>query len=137
MKEDSTISQAIKYLFVGGFCTIVDVGLLFILTEYLNLNYVVSGTLSFVSGVTINYFLCTKLIFNESRINNKGIEFLFYLFVSFVGLGINLCILGVLTGIVGLYFIYSKFIAIAITLIWNFCSRKYLLHNKTNKKCLT
>lgn len=128
MKKESTLSQAIKYLFVGGFCTIVDIGLLFLFTEYLNIHYILSGTLSFVTGVTINYFMCTGWIFKESKIKNKGMEFLLYLFVSFIGLGINLCILWLLTSIIGTYFIISKLIAIAVTLTWNFCSRKYLLH---------
>ena len=128
MKGDSTLAQAIKYLFVGGFCTIVDIGLLYVLTEWFNLYYILSGTLSFTTGVTINYFMCKRWIFKDTKINNQGVEFLFYLFVSFIGLGINLGILWLLTSFAGLYFLLSKMVATGITLAWNFCSRKYLVH---------
>lgn len=128
LKNDSTQAQAVRYLFVGGLCTVIDMGLLYLLTEHLGVHYILSGALSFSAGVTANYFMCTKWVFTESKIKNRGVEFLFYIFVSIVGLGLNLGILWILTSLIECYFMLSKMVAIAITLIWNFCSRKYLLH---------
>ena len=126
--KSNTVTQAAKYLVVGGICTIVDIGLLYILTEYVGIYYVLAAALSFTMGVTLNYFMCTGWIFEESKIKNKGIEILFYLIISIIGLLINVFVIWLLTNFVALHFMLSKFLATALTLIWNFCSRKYLLH---------
>lgn len=53
---DNTLIQLLRYTFVGGTAFIVDFGLLYVLTEYLNLHYLYSATLSFIAGVIVNYF---------------------------------------------------------------------------------
>lgn len=126
--KNKTVTQAAKYLVVGGICTIVDMVLLYILAEYIGLFYVLAAAISFTTGVALNYFLCTGWIFEESKIKNKGIEILMYFVISIIGLLINVVGIWLLTNFLSLHFMLSKFLATALTLIWNFCSRKYLLH---------
>ena len=128
MTKNKTVTQAAKYLVVGGTCTIVDMGLLYVLTEYAGIYYVLAAALSFTTGVTLNYFMCTGWIFEESKIKNKGVEILLYFVISIIGLLINVTGIWLLTNFLALHFMLSKFLATALTLIWNFCSRKYLLH---------
>ena len=128
MTKNKTVTQAAKYLVVGGTCTIVDMGLLYVLTEYAGIYYVLAATLSFTTGVTLNYFMCTGWIFEESKIKNKGVEILLYFVISIIVLLINVAGIWLLTNFLALHFMLSKFLATALTLIWNFCSRKYLLH---------
>ena len=126
--RQKTVTQALKYVVVGGTCTVVDMGLLYVLTEFIGLHYLLSATLSFTTGVTLNYFMCTGWIFEESKIKNKGVEILLYFAISIIGLLINVAGIWLLTTCFSLHFMLSKFLATALTLIWNFCSRKYLLH---------
>lgn len=126
--KNKTVTQAAKYLVVGGICTIVDMVLLYILAEYIGLFYVLAAAISFTTGVALNYFLCTGWIFEESKIKNKGVEILMYFVISIIGLLINVVGIWLLTNFLSLHFMLSKFLATALTLIWNFCSRKYLLH---------
>lgn len=126
--KNKTVTQAAKYLVVGGICTIVDMVLLYILAEYIGLFYLLAAAISFTTGVTLNYFLCTGWIFEESKIKNKGVEILMYFVISIIGLLINVVGIWLLTNFLSLHFMLSKFLATALTLIWNFCSRKYLLH---------
>lgn len=128
MTKNKTVTQAAKYLVVGGTCTIVDMGLLYVLTKYAGIYYVLAAALSFTTGVTLNYFMCTGWIFEESKIKNKGVEILLYFVISIIGLLINVAGIWLLTNFLALHFMLSKFLATALTLIWNFCSRKYLLH---------
>ncbi len=123
-----TVTQAAKYLVVGGTCTIIDIGLLYILTEYVGLYYLLAAALSFTTGVTLNYFLCTGWIFEKSKIKNKGVEIALYFIISIIGLLINIIVIWLLTNFFILHFMLSKIMATALTLIWNFCSRKYMLH---------
>ena len=126
--KNKTVTQAAKYLVVGGICTIVDMVLLYILAEYIGLFYVLAAAISFTTGVALNYFLCTGWIFEESKIKNKGVEILMYFVISIIGLLINIVGIWLLTNFLSQHFMLSKFLATALTLIWNFCSRKYLLH---------
>ena len=41
------LKQIIKFGFVGGSAFVIDAGILFLLTEFLNLNDLISGTISF------------------------------------------------------------------------------------------
>ena len=65
--SNSILAQTGKYLIVGGFCTIVDMGLLYLLTG-LGVHYLISAVISFTTGVTLNYFMCTAWIFDESKV---------------------------------------------------------------------
>lgn len=123
-----TITQAGKYLVVGGFCTIVDMWLLYQLTS-LGAHYMLSAAVSFTTGVTLNYFMCTGWIFKESKIKNKGVEMLLYFVISIIGLLINLVGIWLLTELLALHYMLSKLLATMATFVWNFLSRKYFLHN--------
>lgn len=126
--SNSILAQTGKYLIVGGFCTIVDMGLLYLLTR-LGVHYLISAVISFTTGVTLNYFMCTAWIFDESKVKDKRIELLLYFLISIVGLLINLIGIWILTSMLEMHYMLSKLLSTAVTLIWNFCSRKYFLHN--------
>lgn len=122
-------SQAFRYALIGGLCTILDLFILFILTHYGYLSYLVSGTISFISGSTLNYFLSAGIVFTDRPITNKKIEFSAYLLVSVIGLVVNLSILYLLTSYFGLFYMVAKIIATGFTFIWNFLARRQLIHS--------
>jgi len=121
-------SQAVKYFMVGGFCTVIDLSMLFIFTHFLKINYLTSSIISFMSGAVINYYLCTFWIFKIRVIEKRYHEFIYYLIITGVGLGINTLIIWGVTEFIGLYFMFSKLFAIVVTYWWNFGARKYFLH---------
>ncbi|MDB4904397.1 MAG: GtrA family protein [Mucilaginibacter sp.] len=126
--KGETLKQIIKYAFVGGICTILDFGLLFILTNYFHVFYLISSTISFSAGTILNYYLCTLWIFKVRVLENKKVEFFYYLIITAVGLGITTLIIWLFTEYFKLNFMLSKLIATFITVWWNFSARKYFLH---------
>ena len=126
--KNETLNQAIKYFIVGGFCTILDFTLLFIFTNFGGLNYLISSIISFMSGAVLNYYLCTLWIFKIRTIENRYHEFIYYLIITGVALGINTLLIWGFTAIAGLYFMFSKAFATIATYCWNFWARKYFLH---------
>jgi|SRR5690554_84565 len=124
------ITQASRYFIVGGSCAIIDFVLLFYLTTAFGLNYLVSSIISFMTGAIINYFLCVAWIFKTRVISNRYFEFVLYIVITAVGLGLNTGLIWYFTGKVGLYFMLSKVFATAITFVWNFAARKFLLHTR-------
>jgi len=126
--KNETFIQAAKYFIVGGFCTILDFAMLFVLTHFAGLNYVTSSIISFMSGTVLNYYLCIFWIFKIRVVLNWHHEFFYYAIITAVGLGINTLLIWSFTEFIGLYFMLSKLLATFVTYWWNFGARKYFLH---------
>ncbi len=129
-KANSTFLQLFRYTFVGGLAFIVDFGTLYILTEYFNIHYLVSGGIAFIFGLIINYFLSVKWVFNNRAMENRLIEFLLFTLIGLVGLGLNELFLWILTDILLIYYLLSKIITTILVYLWNFFARKIILFNK-------
>lgn len=126
--KNENILQALKYFVVGGFCTILDFAILFLATHYWGLNYLPASAISFMFGTVLNYFLCTWWIFKVRKVENRKHEFVYYLLITAIGLGINTILIWTFTSTFGLYFMLSKLLATFVTYWWNFFARKYFLH---------
>ena len=61
-------SQIIKFGFVGGTAFVIDAGLLFLLTEFCGIHYLISGMISFTASVIYNYILSVKWVFDAKAI---------------------------------------------------------------------
>ena len=128
-KTDSLIIQLIRYTIVGGLAFAIDFGLLFILTEYIGLFYVLSATLSFIAGLLVNYFISRIWIF-KSVIKNIKIEFTLFALIGVIGLGLNDLLIWIFTEKFHLHYMFSKLVTAVLVYLWNFFGRKYFLFNK-------
>jgi len=131
-KTNSTLLQLFRYTFVGGFAFMVDFGTLFILTEYLHIYYLVSAAIAFLLGLTINYILSVRWVFNSRTMENRWLEFMVFAIIGLVGLGLNELFIWLLTEVFLIYYLLSKIITTAIVYFWNFFARKFMLFNKQN-----
>lgn len=129
-KTNSTLLQLFRYTFVGGLAFLVDFGTLYILTEYFKIYYLVSAGIAFIFGLTINYFLSVKWVFNSRAMENRMLEFLLFALIGLIGLGLNELFLWILTDILLIYYLLSKIITTIIVYFWNFFARKFLLFKK-------
>ncbi len=124
---DRLLVQFVRYFFVGGFAFVVDFGLLYILTEYAGLHYLLSATLSFISGLLVNYVISCIWVFSNSKFKNRLVEFLFFAAIGVVGLLLNDALIWLFTDCIGTHYMFSKIVAAAIVYLWNFFARKYLV----------
>lgn len=123
------VVQLIRYVFVGGFAFIVDYGLLYILTEFGHIHYIISATISFISGLIVNYIISTKWIFTKSKISNTSIEFLMYSVIGVIGLVFNDFLIYLFTEWLHIHYMISKLVTAAIVMGWNFIGRRTILFN--------
>ena len=114
----------IKFGVIGFSGMIVDFGLTYLCKEKLQIQKYVSNTIGFTVAATSNWLLNRIWTFAS---NNPQIlsEYLRFLGVSLIGLGINTLILWLLTDKAKLNFYLSKVGAIGITTIWNFLTNNY------------
>lgn len=119
--------QFIKYAIAGGIATVHDFVALYVLTEYLQLYYLISATIAFIIGVSINYILSIKWVFDHRKFTNVYHEILTFLLISFIGLVLNNFILWMLTENFLIFYLYSKAIATLMVFMWNYFAKKIII----------
>lgn len=120
--------QLLRYLVVGGIAFIVDFSILYLLVNFLGINYLIAAAISFITGLFVNYLLSISWVFNRSPESVLSSSFLIFLVTGLVGLGLNEVLMFLFTHVIGLDYLYSKIIAVPVVLFWNFISRKYLVN---------
>jgi len=126
-KTESTAIQLFRYTFVGGFAFVIDFGLLFSLTEYLKVYYLIAAAISFSVGVFVNYFLSVTWVFSAHSLSSKTAEFTIFVLIGIGGLGLNELFIWLFTSVCGIYYLMSKLMSTVFVYLWNFFARKYLL----------
>lgn len=119
--------QFIKYVVAGGIATVHDFVALYILTEFFQIYYLISATLAFTIGISINYFLSIKWVFNNRKFTNIYHEIMTFVLISLIGLILNNLILWILTESFLIFYIYSKAMATVIVLLWNYLAKKSII----------
>ena len=124
--------QFFRYIFVGGIATVVDWGVLFLLTDFVHIYHMVSAIISFIAGLITNFFLSKLLVFkaNKARVNHPVMEFISYAVIGVIGLGITELIMFLFTNCWNIHYLISKVIATVIVLAWNYVARKLIVYKK-------
>ncbi len=125
-KTNNTLIQFFRYLFVGGFAAVVNIGMLYVFTDVLHFYYLLSNVLAFLLGLIVNYLLSKKFVFQEKTSLSKTKEFIIYAIIGVIGLGIDTVFMWLFTDKIHFYYMVSKLVSTAIVFIWNFGARKML-----------
>lgn len=127
---ENAFIQLIRYGFVGGIAFAADFGSLYALTDYAGIHYQISAALAFIIGLTVNYFLSIRWVFNSrgSR-QHMMMEFIGFAIVGIIGLGLNALIMYLAVGLLYIHYLAAKLFSTAIVFFWNFLGRKLLTSN--------
>ena len=112
-----------RFCIVGGVSLVIDMGLLYILTEYAGLPYLWSSAISFTVSLIINYWLNVTFVFTFA---NKPSVKQITLFAgsSVVGLGLNQVCMWLFVEKFGIYYMLSKILATIIVTAWNYVIKR-------------
>lgn len=116
-----------RYLVAGGCVFLLDYAGLFILTEYAGVHYLIAASVAFAVGVAVMYLMSVSWVFSHRTCANRLQEFSLFAAVGVVGLIVNAIVIGALTEIVGLHYLFSKVVAAGVILMFNFIVRRALL----------
>ena len=152
LENHALLYQIFKFGIVGFICFFIDylVGLIsmniivaIVGDEYFETASVIASVLGFVVSVIANYLLSFKFVFERKEDLSRKTEFVAFVILSVIGLGINSLIMwfGVsyaynnitfLRDNVGnsLMYTISKVVATAVVMVYNFISRKIFLEKK-------
>ena len=88
-KTDSGKAQFLRSILVSNVSFALDFCVCLLLVGRLRLNYLAATALSFTAGTALNYALSVLWVFDERPVDNRRLEFGFYLFIAALGLGLN------------------------------------------------
>lgn len=115
--------QAVKFYMVGATGVAVNLGIIFVLTHFLGLWYILSAAVGIAVSVTTNFLGNKHWTFESKRKFLK--EYLMFWMVSLLGTGLQLGFLYVFTEFAQLFYLISAMIAIAIASLANFTLNKF------------
>jgi len=123
MKKE-LFKQFFKFAIVGVINTLINLIVLYSLTELFNVYYIISAVFAFIVAVT-NSFILNKIWTFKERIGDDTIKkYIKFFIVSVIALLINLAILYSLTEFLHIYYMFSQIIAIVISLWVNFLGNR-------------
>lgn len=120
------ISQFFKFGVVGVIAFIVDYLSLYMLTEFLNVYYLISSIISFLLSIIVNYILSIKWVFDIKK-KQSFKDVIIFTLLSAIGLLINLLVMYLSVEVFKIHYMIGKLIATFIVMIWNFVTRKMFL----------
>lgn len=140
------IEQILKFGVVGVIAFVVDFGIFSILSNIFHIHYLIANFFGFTVSVIVNYLLSMKYVFTRQEGADKKAEFVLFVILSVLGLGLNeliiyLCVdmayeawnavqtwmtpdMAKLTG---------KIIATGVVMVYNFITRKLFIERGFNK----
>ena len=128
MRRKGELARFAKFCLVGLSGVLINVALLWSLTEFLGLYYLISAIFSIESAIISNFTLNNYFTFHDRRI--PGVKaflkrLLKFNLVSLAGLVLNLGVLWTLTEFLGLYYIFSNLLGILMATLWNYTANTW------------
>jgi putative flippase GtrA len=121
------IQQIFKFGVIGALAFLIDYGVLYVLTEYAGMYYLLSGAISFTVSVIFNYICSMKYVFSGKEGMSRRKEFIVFVVLSILGLLLNQLLMWLGVDLLHIYYMVTKIFATAIVMVYNFVTRKIFL----------
>ena len=125
-KHEKLVKQIVKFGFVGGGAFLIDYSILYVLTEFVGIHYLISSVISFIISLIFNYILSIYWVFDVTK-KQTAKEVLIFVILSVIGLGINQVVMYVGSDLLNIYYMITKLVATFIVMVWNFVTRKIFI----------
>lgn len=127
-------NQALRYMSVGGAGAVLNMIILFLLTEFAGLHYLVSAGIAVETGILTTFILHDHWTFPEhGRAESRAIAERLgkYHSVALVGGGVNWVLLALFTEVFGVYYLVANGLAILLAFLWNYAGNVLWTWQKT------
>jgi len=114
-----------RYSSVGVGTFLLDLALLFVLTDFLKVQYVVATGIAFFFAVSLNYLISRKTVFRGSERSLKG-GYLNFIIFALAGMVTSMLGMYILVSVFALYYIYARIIVAGFVGMWNYLMNLYV-----------
>ena len=129
-KKSNVIWEFIKFALVGALNTGIHLGILYLLTEYFGIYYLLASCIGFCAAVTNSFILNTIWTFKADIKDKPKSRYAKFFAISLVALGVNLGGLYLLTEHFHIWYMFSQLMATGISLFINFLGNKLWTYKK-------
>ena len=131
-KASLFVAQTIKYFLVGGIGVGVNLGLLYVLTDFLGIWYILSQGIAIAISITNNFFLHRYWTFKNEIVEPKTLErYIKFFIVSIIGMGIQLGLTFILVENYAMYYLSAAVLSIIVASAFNYLvNRKWTFEIK-------
>ncbi len=120
----------LRYVVAGLTGAGTQIGLLYIFTDLLNVWYIYSSVIAFVSAIVVSFLLQKFWTFKDKATDNIHHQAFKYLITAVSGLLINTVLMYVLVDLFGLWYILAQIIIGAVIMVFNFLMYKLFVFHK-------
>lgn len=128
------ITQILKFGAVGFLCFFIEYGILVVMMELFKAPLLISNATAFTVSVIVNYILSITLVFDAKKEGSKLKQFVVFIVLSLIGLGINQLIMEYGTAWLDQYmsrsYMLVKIFATGVVMVYNFITRKIFIEKK-------
>ncbi len=115
--------RLVRYLVMASAIVALELALFYILTTWLNVNYLIATPLTMLNSIVLNWHFSHRFVFS-GRIHTPHKEFMLVLAASIVGVVLQILITAFCVETLKLLPIVGKTGAIAATFFWNYWFRR-------------
>lgn len=127
MNVKALIEQFLKFGVVGVIATVIDYGILMLLSQLAGWDPLPASVVSFTVSLIFNYLASMRFVFERREDISRRRELAVFVALSVVGLALNSAIMWVGTQLLGsgpVAVTVTKLVATCLVMLWNFASRK-------------
>lgn len=129
------LERFIRYGMVGGSTLLIDLTILYVLTEIFSVHYQIGIAVGFLIAVSINYLVSRRWVFKHT---DRGflMGYVFFIKFALIGLFLTMSITWYLVEVLGVYYLASRLGAAGIVGVSNYLSNLYLNFRVAGKHLL-
>ncbi len=123
----------VRYLIAGGTSTAIDLGILYVLTEYAHWWYLASATAAFSIAVVVSFILQKFYTFAHREVSRTVLatQSASYLTLQFANVGINALLMYALVEWAGVWYFTAQVIAAAAIALESFFIYRFIIFHHT------
>jgi len=112
-----------RYFLVSCIGLSLDVGILLLLRNFCGVPYLLAGTVSFIAGCAVGYYLCVRFVFEPAG-GARPLALLLFIVLGGIGLTVNAAVLALCVEMLRTPLLGAKAAAAACTFVTNYVLRK-------------
>ena len=124
--------QFIRFSISGGTATLIDISLLYLLTEYAGLWYLISSIFSFMAGSITHFSISRHWVFKNQE-KTFWRQYRSFFVIHLGGLTINTIGLYLLVEYYHIYYLLAKLMVVMLGVSWTFLANKKITFKSEGK----
>ena len=132
-KYQKIITQLAKFVIVGVITTLIDWGIYYILCYVVDINPLIAQLFSFTFSTIASFYMNTLWVFNTTKGKTKRRLIIEFFLFSGCALGISTVLLYIFIYKCNMNDMLAKVVTTAITMVFNYVTRKMFLEDREKK----